>query len=121
MSYRLLADLLVVLHLAYVLFVMLGGLLVFRWPRLAWLHVPAAAWGVLIELEGWICPLTPWENRLRELGGEAGYGGGFVEHYILPALYPADLTRGTQYILATLAFGVNAAIYGILVRRRARA
>ena len=95
MIYRALADLVLVVHLGFVLFVVLGGLLVVRWPWLAWLHVPAAVWGVLIEFMGWICPLTPLENSFRVAGGGAGYSGGFIEHYIRPILYPAGLTRRT--------------------------
>ncbi len=120
MIYRALADLVLVVHLAFVLFVVLGGLLVLRWPRLAWLHVPAAVWGVLIEYTGWICPLTPLENSLRERGGGAGYSGGFLEHYIQPVLYPAGLTRGTQIVLGSLALLVNLTAYGVVVARRGR-
>lgn len=118
MLYRFLADLVVVLHLAFVLFVVAGGLLVWRWPRLAWLHVPAAAWGALIEFAGWICPLTPLENRLRRLGGEAGYAGGFVEEYLLAVLYPSGLTRTHQLVLGALVLALNLAIYGLLLRKR---
>ena len=85
----LLADLLVLFHATFVLFVVAGGLLVLKWPRLAWLHIPCALWGVLIEFGGWICPLTPLENTLRQRAGEAGYSGGFVEHYVLHVLYPS--------------------------------
>lgn len=120
MIYRALADLVLVVHLAFVLFVVLGGLLVLRWPRLAWLHVPAAVWGVLTEYTGWICPLTPLENSLRERGGGAGYSGGFLEHYIQPVLYPAGLTRGTQIVLGSLALLVNLTAYGVVVARRGR-
>lgn len=119
MLYRILADAVVVLHLGFVLFVVLGGLFVLRWPRAAWLHLPAVLWGAGIELGGGICPLTPLEIHLRRLGGEAGYAGGFVEHYILPVLYPEALTRGIQYILAGLVIGLNLAIYAIVLRRRA--
>jgi Protein of Unknown function (DUF2784) len=118
--YRALADLVLVVHLAFVLFVGLGGLLVLRWPRLAWLHMPAAVWGVLIEYTGWICPLTPLENSLRERGGGAGYSGGFIEHYIQSVLYPAGLTRGTQIVLGSLALLVNLTAYGVVVARRGR-
>jgi hypothetical protein len=118
--YRALADLVLVVHLAFVLFVVLGGLLVLRWPRLAWLHVPAAVWGVLIEYTGWICPLTPLENSLRERGGGAGYSGGFLEHYIQPVLYPAGLTRGTQIVLGSLALLVNLTAYGVVLAKRGR-
>jgi hypothetical protein len=113
--YRGLADLVLVIHLAFVLFVVLGGLLVLRWRRLAWLHLPAAVWGVLIEYTGWICPLTPLENWLRVRGGDAGYTGGFIQHYIQPVLYPAGLTRSTQLILGSVALVLNLTAYGILV------
>ena len=102
---------------------MLGGLLVLRRPRLAWAHIPAVAWGAIIEYAGWICPLTPLENWLRSAGGAAGYAGGFVEHYLLRTLYPQGLSRGTQAVLGTLVLMINVAVYGtLLVRiRRTRA
>jgi hypothetical protein len=118
--YRALADLVLVVHLTFVLFVVLGGLLVLRWPRAAWLHIPAAVWGVLIEYTGWICPLTPLENSFRARGGEAGYTGGFIEHYIQPVLYPAGLTRSTQVVLGSCVLLVNLAAYGIVVSRMKR-
>ena len=118
--YLVFADILVVLHLAFVAFVVLGGLLAFRWPRAPWVHLPAALWGFLIEVFGWICPLTPLEVRLRRLGGEAGYEGGFVEHYLLPVLYPSELTRGHQLILGALVVVVNVGIYGVWLRWRRR-
>lgn len=110
----------VVVHLAFVLFVVLGGLLVLRWPRVAWVHLPAAAWGVAIELAGWICPLTPLEVRLRRLGGGAGYAGGFVETYLLPVLYPRGLTREVQVVLAALVVAVNLVVYTAALWRRRR-
>jgi uncharacterized protein DUF2784 len=115
-----LADLVVALHFAFVLFVVLGGLLVLRWPRLAYLHIPAAIWGVLIEFAGWVCPLTPLENSLRVRAGEAGYQGTFVEHYILPVLYPSALTRNVQFLLGALVLALNLAIYAYLLRRARR-
>jgi hypothetical protein len=118
--YRALADLVLTLHLGFVLFVVCGGLLVMRWPRLAWIHVPAAVWGVIIEFAGWICPLTPLESALRSRGGEAGYAGGFVEHYLLPTLYPQGLTRGTQVALGSLVLVINAVAYGALLMRTRR-
>jgi hypothetical protein len=118
--YGTLADLVVIVHAAFVAFVVIGGLLVLRWPRLAWVHIPAAVWGALIEFAGWICPLTPLENSLRARAGEAGYAGGFVEHYILPVLYPAGLTRTTQYVLGTIVLVINIIVYTILLRRRWR-
>jgi len=115
--YRALADLVLALHLTFVLFVLLGALLVQGWPRLAWLHLPAAIWGVLIEYTGWICPLTPLENSLRARGGEAGYSGGFIEHYIEPVLYPTGLTRATRFGLASIVLILNLVVYGIVVSR----
>lgn len=120
MIYRSLADLVLVLHLAFVVFVVLGGLLVIRRRWVALLHVPAAIWGVLIEYTGGTCPLTPLENWLRRLGGEAGYSEGFIQHYIQPVLYPAGLTRGTQIVLGSLALLVNVIAYGIVIARSRR-
>lgn len=117
MIYRTLADLVLVVHLAFVVFVVLGGLLVLRYPRLAWVHIPAAIWGVLIEFAGWICPLTPMENAFRARGGEAGYGGGFIEHYVLAALYPAGLSREVQFLLGSVVLALNLAIYAVVIRR----
>lgn len=118
MIHRLLADAVVVLHFGFILFVAAGGLLVLRWPRLMWLHLPAAGWGSLIEFFGWICPLTPLENRLRVLGGEAGYPGGFIETYLTPAIYPEGLTYRHQVLLGIAVVAVNSLFYGILARRR---
>lgn len=121
MVYRLLADGVLILHLAFILFVVLGGLLALRWPDLAWVHVPIAAYGALIELIGWVCPLTPLENHLRELGGQAGYDGGFIEHYLLPVIYPHALTPTVQVALGVLVLVVNVVIYGIVIARQRRA
>lgn len=118
MWYRLGADLVLLFHLAFVLFVLAGGLLVLKWPRLAWLHLPAVAWSAVIEFTGWICPLTPLENVLRALAGAATYDSDFIEHHILPLLYPAELTRDIQLILGMIVIGVNIAVYGWLWRRR---
>jgi Protein of Unknown function (DUF2784) len=118
--YRALADLVLVVHLAFVVFVVLGGLLVLRWPRLAWLHVPAAIWGVLIEYTGWICPLTPLENSFRIQGGEAGYSDGFIQHYIQPLLYPAGLTSSTQVVLGSVALILNLTVYTVVIARKHR-
>ena len=117
MIYRALADLVLVVHLAFVLFVVMGGLLVLRWPWVAVVHIPAAIWGVFIEYTGGICPLTPLENSFRQSGGGTGYSGGFIEHYIYPVLYPAGLTRGTQIALGSLALLVNLAAYGLVIAR----
>jgi len=121
MLYRALADMVVIVHFAFVLFVVGGAFLVLRWRRLAWVHVPAAVWGSLIEFAGWVCPLTPLESRLRVMGGDSGYGGGFVEHYIIPVLYPSGLTRGVQVFLGALVLVINLAIYGWLLRKRLQA
>jgi hypothetical protein len=118
MRYHRLADAVVAIHFAFVIFVVAGALLVLRWPRLAWLHVPAAIWGVLIEYAGWICPLTPLEHWLRRVGGETGYQGGFVDHYIIPLLYPLGLTRPTQWVLGTIVLLLNLGAYGVLLWRR---
>jgi hypothetical protein len=117
-SYRLLADLVLIVHAAFVAFVVLGGLAVLRWPRLAWVHLPVVAWGAGIEFAGGICPLTPLENHWRRLAGEQGYDAGFVEHYLLAALYPDGLTRGVQVALGLLVLAINVAIYVRLWRRK---
>jgi hypothetical protein len=117
---RFLADAVVLVHLAFIMFVAAGGLLVLRWPRLAWVHVPAVVWGALIELAGWICPLTPLENRLRAAAGDAAYAGGFIDRYIMPIVYPDGLTRGMQLALGIAVIAVNLLIYGRLVIRRKR-
>jgi hypothetical protein len=121
MPYRFLADALVVFHLAFVTFVIFGGLLVVRWPRAAFAHLPAAAWGVFIEWSGLLCPLTLLENHLRELGNEAAYRGSFVNHYIMPVLYPEGLTREIQFVLGAGILVLNITLYVITVRRLRRA
>jgi len=120
MPYRILADLVVGVHALFVAFVVVGGLLALRWPWVAVLHLPAAVWGALIEFRGWICPLTPVENSLRAAAGEAGYQGGFIEHYLLPVLYPAGLTRNVQLALGSVVIVVNLVVYGFLLARRRR-
>ena len=117
MPYGLLADTVVVVHLAFVVFVVCGGLLVVwrRWT--AAIHIPAAIWGVYIEFSGRICPLTPLENHLRALAGEAAYSGDFVERYLVPVLYPPDLRRDVQIALGFFAMAVNAAVYVYAWRR----
>ena len=117
MGYRILADVVVGIHALFVAFVMLGGLLALRRPWVAALHLPAAVWGALIELRGWICPLTPLEKSLRAAAGEAGYQGGFIEHYLLPVLYPAGLTRNVQLVLGAAVIVVNVAIYAVVLQR----
>lgn len=112
MVHSLLADVVVLLHFAFVAFVVFGGLLSIWWPRAPWLHLPAVGWGVFLELTGRICPLTPLENWLRRSAGSSGYEGGFVEHYVLPVIYPPALTRETQFLLAGLAVSINIGLYG---------
>ena len=116
--YNLLADAVIIVHFLFILFVAAGGLLILRRPRMAWLHLPAACWGAFIEFAGWICPLTPLENHLRRLGGEAPYTGDFVVYYLVPVIYPAGLTPLTQYILVGLVVAVNLVIYGYVLYRR---
>jgi hypothetical protein len=115
-----LAGLVLLLHLAFVAFVVAGAALVWRWPRLAWLHLPAAAWGAFVEFSGTICPLTPLENHLRALAGRPGYGEGFVEHYLVPLVYPQALTRELQFALGGVVVALNALLYALLWRRRRR-
>jgi hypothetical protein len=118
MSYRAAADAILVVHLAFVLFVVLGALLILRWPRLAWLHIPAVVWAAFIEFSATICPLTPLEVSLRQQAGQAGYAGGFVDHYVGSLLYPEGLTRETQTALGAVVVAINAAIYIVAFRRR---
>lgn len=121
MIWQALADGLVVVHLAFVAFVVFGGFLAWRWPRTVFAHLPALVWGLWVEVSGQICPLTYLENQLRQLAGEAGYRGGFLEHYVVSILYPPGLTRTDQWILGGVLLGLNALAYGrLLARRRAR-
>ena len=120
MFFRILADGVVVLHALFVAFVVLGGFLALRWRAIAWLHVPAALWGALIEYAGWICPLTPLENLLRAHAGSGGYAGGFVEHYVLRVLYPGDLTPAVRWMLGSFVIVVNGVAYALLLRQSRR-
>ena len=121
MIYRAFADAVLVIHLLFILFVLAGGLLVLRWPKLAWAHLPAALWGAAIEFMGWICPLTPLENFFRQAAGTVGYAGGFIEHYLLPTLYPHALTREIQVAMGTTVLVLNLVVYAVVWRRRRRA
>lgn len=118
--YRLLADLVLLLHLAFVGFVLCGGLFVLKWQWIAWVHLPAAFWGAAVEFTGWICPLTPLENWLRAQGGEATYSSDFIVQYLMPVLYPDNLTRDIQLLLGTMVIVLNAAVYWWLWRRQPR-
>jgi hypothetical protein len=115
------ANLLVIVHFLFVMFVILGGLLLFRWPRIAFVHLPAAAWGVMIELNHWICPLTPFEQSMRRAAGEEGYTGGFIDHYIVPLIYPEGLTPEIQWVLGAIVLLLNAVIYGSWMLKRRQA
>ncbi|MBW2712274.1 MAG: DUF2784 domain-containing protein [Deltaproteobacteria bacterium] len=112
MLYRFLADFVVCFHLVFILFALLGGLFVIWKKWVLWIHLPAASWAALIEFKGWLCPLTPLENHFRRLAGEEGYGGSFIEHYLIPLIYPAGLTTEVQFLLGLLAIGVNLLVYG---------
>ncbi|TKB75187.1 MAG: DUF2784 domain-containing protein [Nitrospira sp.] len=117
--YPLLADLVLIVHLTFVAFVLCGGLLVLKWRRVAWLHLPTVAWGAVVEFTGWICPLTPLENWLRTQGGETSYRSDFIAQYLIPVLYPGDLTRNLQLLLGTVVVVLNAAVYWWLWRMQA--
>ena len=118
MPYSLLANAVLLLHLAYILFVVFGGLALPRWPRLAWLHLPAVLWGAWVEFVNWTCPLTPLESTLLRLGGEPGFRGDFIDHYLAAMIYPEGLTRTAQIMLGTFVLAINAAVYWRLWRRR---
>ena len=120
MAFRILADVTVVVHLGFVLFAVLGGVLVARWPRIAWVHLPAAAWGAWVEFAGWLCPLTPLENWFRLQGGEAVYSVSFIERYLVPILYPSSLSRELQWGLGGLVLLINLTVYVLVFHRRAR-
>ncbi len=113
------ADFVVVLHFAFILFVAMGGLLVFRYPRLMWVHLPAVLWGAIVELAGWFCPLTGIENALRRAGG-GGYSVDFIQHYIMPIIYPPGLTRNIQILLGGSVIVINSTIYAIFFLRGRR-
>lgn len=120
MWFSLLADVILCLHLLFVLFVVAGGFLALRWRRVMFAHLPAAAWGALVELKGWVCPLTPLELWLRQQANEVGYKGDFIGHYLLPVLYPEGLTREIQIGLGIGVVVINVALYGWLWKRRCR-
>lgn len=120
MTHRLLADAVVLVHFAFILFAVLGGLLTIRWRWIPWVHLPAAIWGGFVELTGRMCPLTPLENWLRQAAGASVYRSGFIEHYLVPVIYPSGLTRGHQAVLAALLLSVNVAVYALLWWRARR-
>jgi hypothetical protein len=114
---RVAADAVVIIHLLFILFVMLGGLLVLRWRWLSLAHLPAVIWGAAVEFTGWLCPLTPLENSLRRASAQSGYSGGFIEHYIIPLIYPAGLSRDIQFFLGAIVVIVNLGVYVLVLRR----
>jgi len=118
MADRLLADLVLSLHFAFIVFVIAGAFWVLYRPPVAILHLPCALWGALVELAGWTCPLTPLEIALRSRAGQAGYSGGFLEHYLLPVIYPRGLTRGAQVAAGAFVVLLNLVLYGLVLRRR---
>jgi hypothetical protein len=118
--FRIAADILVVLHLGFIVFVVLGGFAGLKWHFLVYLHLPAAAWGAIIVLKGWICPLTPLEQYLRRAGGQAGYSGGFIDHYLMPIIYPIGLTRNLQIAMGIALVVANLLIYGWVAARHLR-
>ena len=118
MLFRLAADGVLILHLAFIVFALLGGVLAARWRWMPFVHLPAASWGVLVELTGGICPLTHLENRFRVAAGQSGYAESFIEHYVLAIIYPAGITQGVQFVLAGVVVAFNIAIYGWLFSRR---
>ncbi|RKZ47507.1 MAG: DUF2784 domain-containing protein [Gammaproteobacteria bacterium] len=107
----LLADLVLIAHLLFIIFVIFGGLIVLKWHRAMWLHIPCAIWGALIEFFGWICPLTYLENYFRQLGNGGSYEGGFIQHYLMPIIYPQGLTTGIQILLGVIVAVINLVIY----------
>ena len=117
MLHRALADAVVVFHLAFIAFAFAGGLLALRWRRVIAVHLPAVAWATLVEVMHWRCPLTPLENHFRRLGGQAGYAGGFVEHYIEPVVYPAGLTPTIQIFIGLGVLLVNVGVYAVILLR----
>ena len=118
MIYRALADLVIRIDLAFIVYALLGGLFALRWRWMPWLHLPAVIWGAAVEMNGWFCPLTPLENSLRRASGAGGYAGGFIEHYIVPVIYPVGLTRELQVFLGFAVLAVNLAIYWLVWRRQ---
>jgi hypothetical protein len=120
MLYRILADLLVIVHLAFILFVVCGGLLVLWRKWMVFIHLPTVAWGAMIEFLNWACPLTVWEQRLQKAGGEAGYSGNFIDHYLLPIIYPAGLNEPMQFILGIIVISINVLIYSFVFYRLRR-
>ena len=117
MIYHVTANLLVMIHLVFIVFVIAGGFIVLIWPWVILLHIPAVIWGAIVELKGWICVLTPWENNLRHLAGQEGYSGGFIERYIVSLIYPAELTHDAQIVMGLIVITINLCIYSFIAYR----
>ncbi|MFZ3055781.1 MAG: DUF2784 domain-containing protein [Smithella sp.] len=115
--YTVLADAIVLAHFLFIAFVICGGLLVIRWPRIAFVHLPAAVWGATVELFGWICPLTPLENHFRNLAGSNTYSGDFIFRYLVPVIYPENMTASLQQALGVLVIVINIIFYTIAIRK----
>ena len=120
MLYQLGADLLVLVHLAFIVFVVLGSVAVLRWSWLVLLHIPAVIWGAVVMINGWLCPLTPLENSLRHLANQEGYSGGFIEHYIIPLIYPVGITHNTQVLVGVITVAINFFLYCFVIYRLIR-
>lgn len=120
MLYQIIADCILLLHFAFIVFVVAGGMLVFKWRWLIWFHIPAAIWGAVVEIMGWICPLTPIENSLRQVGGGAVYSASFIEHYLVPVIYPMDLSREMFIAMGIAVIVINVIVYTFLFRQRKR-
>lgn len=120
MTYSWLADLVLLVHLLFIVFAVGGGALALRWRWMPWLHLPALAWGATVEFTGWICPLTPLENALRRAAGAATYSETFIEQYLMPVIYPGELTRELQWVLGALLLVINGVVYAVVWRRRKR-
>jgi hypothetical protein len=118
MLWNILADLVLLIHFSFIVFVLIGGWLALWWRWMPWVHLPSALWAAALEFGGWICPLTPLENRLRQASGEAGYAGGFIEYYALPLVYPAGLSPRIQFVLGLIVILVNLGAYGFVWWRR---
>ena len=117
MPYKFLADLILMIHFSFILFVVFGGFIVLKWKKLIYFHIPAALWGAVIEITGWVCPLTPLEIALRVRAGTGFYTGGFIDHYLTPIVYPHGLTREIQYYLAAGVIIINAFAYYLVSRK----
>ncbi|MDP2819774.1 MAG: DUF2784 domain-containing protein [Polaromonas sp.] len=120
MTFSLLADVVLLVHLLFIVFAVGGGALALRWRWMPWLHLPALAWGATVEFTGWICPLTPLENALRRAAGAATYSETFIEHYLMPVIYPGELTRELQWALGALLLVINGVVYAVVWRWRKR-